>query len=278
MKPFIVMQTDFGNGISTGTMKGVILGIDPELRIFDNSHDIRQFDTYEASFALFYTVPFWSPGTVFISVVDPGVGTGRRACAAKLMNGSYVITPDNGSLTHMVKYIGVQAVRVIDESRHRLASTRKVNIFHGRDLFAVCAGKLASGLISFEEVGEEYPISEIILHRQLPVTVDNGRIFGMLETADRHFGLICTNIPVEVFEKQGFTCGDRLETVVTHKGGEVYRGVIAYAKSFGHVPEGEALVMVGETQQMQIGKNLRNMSVEYGLGTGPDWAISFRKI
>jgi hypothetical protein len=278
MKSFIVMQTDFGNGVSVCTMEGVILNIDPELRIFNGNHNIKQFNTYEASFSLFYSVPFWVDGTVFVSVVDPGVGTSRRPCVAKLKNGSYVITPDNGSLTHMVKHIGVDEVRIIDEKRHRLASTLKVSIFHGRDLFACVAGKLASGLICFEEVGEKYPVSEIILHRQLPVAVESGTVSGMLETADRRFGLICTNIPVEIFEQQNIVHGDRLETVITNMNGEIYRDVITYAPSFGHVAEGEALVMVGETQQIQIAKNLHNMSVEYDLGTGPDWAISFHKV
>ena len=278
MKPFIVMQTDFGRGISISTMEGVILDIDPELRIFHANHEIQQFNTYEASFSLFYYVQFWTPGTVFISVCDPGVGTSRRPCVAKLKNGSYVVTPDNGALTHMVRHIGVEEVRIVDERSHRLPSTLKVNIFHGRDLFAVVAAKLASGIITFEGVGVEYPVSEIVLHKQTRVTVEDGLIKGMLETADRRFGLICTNIPIEVFEKQGINYGDKLETVILHRDIEIYSDTIPFARSFGHVSEGDALAMVSETQTVQIAKNLRNMSVQYALGTGPEWTITFRKV
>jgi len=277
MKPFIVMQTDFGKGISTCTMEGVILDIDPELRIFHGNHEIQPFNTYEASFSLFYYVQFWAPGTIFISVCDPGAGTSRRPCVAKLKNGSYVVTPDNGALTHMVRHIGVEAVRLIDESCHRLKSTLKVDIFHGRDLFAVVAAKLASGIINFEGVGVEYPVSEIVLHKQTRVTVDDGLITGMLETADRRFGLICTNIPIEIFEKQGINYGDMLETAIYHRNIVVYSDTIPFARSFGHVNEGDALVMISETQQVQVARNLKNMSVEYGLGTGPDWKITFKK-
>ena len=278
MKPFIVMQTDFTKGIATNTMDGVIVSVDPELRTFDNMHDIQAFDVYEASFVLFYVVDFWPRGTIFISVVDPGVGTARRACVAKLNNGSYVVTPDNGTLTHLKKSVGISEVREIDESKHRLESTRNVSIFHGRDLFAYCAAKLASGIISFEEVGPEYPVDEIIVEETLEVEVSDGAIHGMLETADRHFGLICTNIPYKTFEDEGISHGDMVETLITHNGEEAWRDTIAYQPSFGFVDPGKSLVMISETQQMQIAKNLGNLSLEYDLGVGPEWAISFRKV
>lgn len=278
MKPFIVMQTDFGKGISTSTMDGVIVGVDPELRTYDSNHGVRPFDTYEASFSLFYVVNFWPAGTVFVSVVDPGVGTSRRACVAKLKNGSYVITPDNGSLTHMKEQIGIVEVREIDETRHRLPGTGKVNIFHGRDLFAYTAAKLASGKITYEEVGATYPVEEIIVHKSLPVEVKGDVISGMLETADRHFGLICTNIPCEVFEQEGIAYGQWLKTTVCCEGTVIYAGTIPYEKSFGYVAPGEALAMISETQQIQISKNLGNLSEEYGLGTGNQWSISFQKV
>ena len=100
-KPAIVMQTDFTKDISTCTMEGVCMMVDPTLRTFDSTHNIPSFSTYAASCALAFIVDYWPAGTVFVSVVDPGVGTSRKACVALLKNGSYVVTPDNGSLTHM---------------------------------------------------------------------------------------------------------------------------------------------------------------------------------
>ena len=85
-KAAVVMQTDFTKDISVCTMQGVCMMVDPELRVFDNTHEIKNFDTYQASTALSYVVDFWPAGTVFVSVVDPGVGTDRRACVAKLKN------------------------------------------------------------------------------------------------------------------------------------------------------------------------------------------------
>lgn len=278
MKPFIVMQTDFGKGISTCTMDGVILSVDPALRAFDSNHNIYPFNTYEASFSLFYTVDFWPAGTIFLSVVDPGVGTSRRASAARLKNGSVVFSPDNGSLTHMKRFTGVESVRTIDETKHRLESTRPVSIFHGRDLFAFCAAKLASGIISFEEVGPLYPVDEIVEHEMIMPEAKGGLVSGMLENADRRFGLVCTNVPFKMFEGEGISRGDMVETLIRHRDREIFRKTIPYEPGFGFVKPGEDLVMIGETLRMQIGRNLGNLCAELNPGAGPDWTVAFRKV
>jgi S-adenosylmethionine hydrolase len=278
MKPFIVMQTDFNKGISTCTMEGVIASIDPQLRVFDNNHNIEPFNTYEASFSLFYIVDFWPAGTIFVSVVDPGVGTSRRASAARLKSGGVVMSPDNGSLTHMKRFTGIESVRTIDETKHRLESTRRVSIFHGRDLFACCAAKLASGIISFEEVGPLYPVDEIVEHTMIMPEARDGLVSGMLETADRRFGLISTNIPFEMFEGEGISHGDMVETLIRHRDREIFRETIPYEPSFGFVKPGENLVMIGETLRMQIARNLGNLGAELNAGTGPDWPVTFRKV
>ena len=161
MLPDIVLQTDFG--LTTGfvaSMYGVIRMVDQSLDVFDLNHEIRPFDMRQGSFLLRDTIPYWKGGTVFVSVVDPGVGTARRGCVAKLNNGSFVVTPDNGSLTAILDW--VVAVREIDESVNRLKGSDKANSFHGRDVFAYTAARLASGIINFEGVGPEYPVNEIV--------------------------------------------------------------------------------------------------------------------
>ncbi len=276
-KPAIVMQTDFGKDMAVCTMQGVCMMVDPTLRVFDNTHDIHCFDTYQASTALNFVVDFWPAGTVFVSVVDPGVGTSRRACVAKLSNGSYVVTPDNGSLTHLKQGIGITEVRIIDETKHRLQKTEKCNIFHGRDLFAYCAAKLAAGIITFEEVGESYPVAEIIEHKLVPYTVQDGVISGMINTSDYHFGLICSNIPVEVFENENIQYGDLLEVEICHKDKQIFAGKVPYQPSFGSVAEGEPLLMVSETLEIQIAINCGNMSEKYGILAGSDWSMHIKK-
>ena len=278
-KPAIVMQTDFGKGISVCTMQGVCRMIDPELEVFDNTHEIRNFNTYEASFSLDYVVDFWPVGTVFISVVDPGVGTDRRACVAKLKNGSYVVTPDNGTLTHVKERIGIDEVRIIDESVNRLKSTEKCSIFHGRDLFAYCGAKLAAGIITYEEVGPEYSVDEIVIHETIPYEVKDNIITGMIGSSDAHFGLICSNIPAEVFEEEHIEFGDMVGVKILRAGTDtpIFEDSVRYCKAFGDVEEGAPLLMISETLEIQIALNLRNMSEEYGIEAGTDWTIEITK-
>lgn len=279
MKPAIVMQTDFTADTSAVcTMYGVCQMVDPTLRIFDNNHAIPSFDVFSASINLDYVVDFWPEGTVFVSVVDPGVGTSRKACVAKLKNGQYVVTPDNGSLTHMVKKIGVEEVREIDENVNRWQATKACSIFHGRDLFAYCAARLAAGVITYEEVGPAYPVEDIVvLDLVEPKAEADGTVSGMIQAAGEHFGLVSSNIPYQMLENTGVTYGDTVEAVIVHDGNEVYRNKVKYFKSFGYVSKGEPVVMTSESLTVQIAINLGNFVKEYHVGQGPEWHISFRK-
>jgi S-adenosylmethionine hydrolase len=110
-------------------------------------------------------MPFWPEGTVFVSVCDPGVGTPRKASVAKTSNGYYIVTPDNGTLAPVMDSCGIDEIREIDQTINRYHGNEwsdKSNIFHGRDIFAYCGARVAAGVISFEEVGKAYPVSEIV--------------------------------------------------------------------------------------------------------------------
>ena len=163
MSDALVFQSDFGlvDG-AVAAMYGVALEVDKDLRIFNLTHDITPYNIWEASYRLYQSVEYWPKGTVFVSVVDPGVGSSRKSVVAKTTTGQYIVTPDNGTLTHINKYIGVVSVREIDESRHRRSNTEYSYTFHGRDVYANTGAKLASGKISFEEVGPELPIEKIL--------------------------------------------------------------------------------------------------------------------
>ena len=137
MKPCIVWQTDFGlKWGAVAAMRGVCKQISPDLECVDITHEIEQYNILAASREIMYVEPFWPKGTVFVSVVDPGVGTSRRACVAKLKDGNYIVTPDNGTLTHLFYQVGIEEVREIDETVNRYPGTENVSVFHGRDIFA----------------------------------------------------------------------------------------------------------------------------------------------
>ena len=246
MLPDIVLQTDFG--LTTGfvaSMYGVIRMVDQSLDVFDLNHEIRPFDMRQGSFLLRDTIPYWKGGTVFVSVVDPGVGTVRRGCVAKLNNGSFVVTPDNGSLTAILDW--VVAVREIDESVNRLKGSDKANSFHGRDVFAYTAARRASGIINFEGVGPEYPVNEIVTFETTHGTVAPGRAEGEIAGCTKHFGGAGTNIDVDDFEKTGIVYGDMTHVTIVKNGETLFDRDVLYHKSFGFVPEGEPILYNGST-------------------------------
>ena len=225
MKPCIVMQTDFGVG-GGGAMYGVCKTIDPELQIYDLSHVIPKFNVEKASASLRNVMPFWPKGTIFVSVVDPGVGTARKSCVAKLSNGSYIVTPDNGTLTYVKERIGIVAVREIDESVNRLKGSDKANSFHGRDVFAYTAARLASGIINFGGVGPEYPVNEIVTFETTHGTVAPGRAEGEIAGCTKHFGGAGTNIDVDEFEKTGIAYGDMTHVTIVKNGGQAHHCIL----------------------------------------------------
>ena len=200
-KPILVFQTDFSYKESAvSSMYGVVKCVDRELEIFDGTHELPPFDTWSASYRMYQSLQFWPKGTIYVSVVDPGVGTSRKACVAKTTDGYYIVTPDNGALTHVKKYIGIEEVREIDEEINRLKITRDVAIFHGRDLFGYTAARLASGIITYEQVGPKYDVNEIVVHDIYDPIMNENQIEGYLEMDDPNFGNVWTNIPLSTFK------------------------------------------------------------------------------
>ena len=147
-KPSIVMQSDFGiDSALVSCMHGVVKKVDSDLEIYDISHIITPFCITQASDCLSLALPCWPDGTVFVSVVDPGVGTKRKGSVALTENGSYIVTPDNGTLTKVAMLYGIKAIREIDMSFNRYPDSEDVDVFHGRDVFSYTAARLASAAL-----------------------------------------------------------------------------------------------------------------------------------
>ena len=278
-KPRIVFMTDFGTGNQGAcVMEGVCASVDSALVCTHLTHNISPFNTWQASNALMYVVPFWPAGTVFVSVVDPGVGTSRRACVAKLKNGCYVVTPDNGTLTHMFYRVGIEEIREIDETVNRLKGTEGTSIFHGRDLFAYCAARLAAGVITFEGVGPAYPVSEVVVHEKMfTPSVRAGCVEGVVTKALRHFGNVDTNIPTDAFENSGFAFGDIVHVTVTHGEAVHFDDDVLYHRSFGFAANGAPIVYNGSTMYIGIALNQANFAAKYDVCDGEDWKVRISK-
>jgi len=280
MKPILVFQTDFTyKEGAVCAMYGVVKSVDRELEIIDGTHEIPQYDIWSASYRLYQSMRFWPDGTIFVSVVDPGVGTPRKACVAQTADGYYVVSPDNGSLTHLKHFVGITAVREIDQTINRLKGkdTEGVSIFHGRDLFSYCAARLASGIITYEQVGPDYPVNEIVTLPILEPKLDHCKVSGIFEINDPNFGNMWTNIPLSLFSEAGFAYGDHLNMTVCHAGRVVFSEKLLFDKSFGCAKKKEAIIYNNELMMVALAVNQGSFSKRYKLGYGPDWKVEFSK-
>lgn len=274
MKPAILLQTDFSNTWgAVASMKGVIRIVDPELEIFDLCHEIKSFDPWDASLSLNSVEPYWPKGTVIVSVVDPGVGTSRRASVALLCDGSYVVSPDNGSLTHLKHTVGIKEIREIDENRNRYRSGEEVSVFHGRDLFGYCAALLASAKISFEEVGPAYPVSQVVECEEFYYRprLDGKRVETWIMTGLKHFGGIELGITNAEFRALGYSEGCRVRIELSHNGVKVFDEAVPFEKAFGFVEPGESVLYCGSSSYLSLDCNMDNFMVRYNIGIGKCW-------
>ncbi|MCX7771539.1 MAG: SAM-dependent chlorinase/fluorinase [Clostridia bacterium] len=277
-KPILVFQTDFTyKEGAVCAMYGVVKTVDRSLEIFDGTHEIPHFDTWSASYRLYQSMKFWPKGTIFVSVVDPGVGTARKACVARTSDGYYVVTPDNGALTHIKAYVGIDEIREIDETVNRLPSTKGTSVFHGRDLFGYCAARLASGIITYEQVGPLYSLDQIVTHPILEPAITPGKAEGIFEICDPNFGNMWSNIPVETFMQNGFSYGDLLKVTISRQGKLVYEGKAPFAKSFGFVQRGEIVAYTNELMKVGIAISMGNFRETYHVDFGPEWQVRLEK-
>ena len=278
MSSALVFQSDFG--LTDGavcTMYGVALSVEPGLKLYNLTHDITPYNVWEASYRLYQSVEYWPEGTVFVSVVDPGVGSSRKSVVAKTKMGQFIVTPDNGTLTHINKYVGIEAAREIDETRHRRENTQYSYTFHGRDVYANTGAKLASGQIAFEEVGNVIPVEELLNLPCGSVETEEGSVTGCIDILDIRFGSLWTNIPREAFNTLGLDYGDKVEVTIYNGHTLVYQNAVIYGHSFADVRIGEPIVYVNSLYRMAVAINQGSFARAYDVGTGTHWKICFSR-
>lgn len=274
----LILQTDFGlaDG-AVSAMYGVAYSVDNDLKIFDLTHDIRPYNVWEASYRLIQTVNYWKEGSVFVSVVDPGVGSSRKSIVAKTTGGQYIVTPDNGTLTHIKTVIGIVEAREIDETVNRLPNSGESYTFHGRDVYAYTGARLASGIIDFEGVGPIVPVEDIVELPTINPILENGVVKGTIDVLDIRFGSLWTNIPRELFKQLHVEFGDRVEICIEHDHRIVYKNILVYAKSFADVSVGETLMYTNSLDRMAVAINQGSFAKAYNVGTGTSWKMSIRR-
>lgn len=262
MRPVVALLTDFGvRDHYAGTMKGVVLGICPEATLVDISHDVPPHDVLSASLELAAAYKYFPAGTVFLVVVDPGVGSSRRPLAAEA--GDYrFVAPDNGVLSAVFKEVSPR--RVVELTERRFARPTVSRTFEGRDRFAPAAGWLAKGT----EVKALGRILTDYLRLAIPdPIVTDGAVRGEVLRVDR-FGNLITNIDRRSVDRLGRPGDVVLEIAAgDHRVGRL-------VSTYAEISAGEVCSLFGSTEHLEIAANAASAAETLGLGRGATVTVS----
>jgi hypothetical protein len=256
-RPTIVFMTDFGTANdAVAICKAVIYSVAPDVRLTDITHQVTPFSIEEGSRFLAGVTPYYPSGTVFLVVVDPGVGTSRKAVIVKSKKGQYFVLPDNGLITPVIERDGLDSAREITNPTWMIQSAVS-STFHGRDIFSPAAAHLAAGW-DYHLVGPE--VAQLVrLTPKSSTTTDRG-IEGDIVGLDDPFGSLITDIPGDEFKKLGYSLGDKVMVRINKKPVN-----LPYVKTFMDVPVGESLLYIDSRGRVGIANNEGNYSKKFGI-------------
>ena len=276
-KGIVVFQTDFGlKDGAVSAMKGVATGVDADLQLYDLTHEIPAYNIWEAAYRLQQTAPYWPAGTVFVSVIDPGVGTSRKSVVLKTKTGHYFVTPDNGTLTLISQTLGIESIREIDEALNRRKNSQASYTFHGRDVYAYTGARLAAGTITFEQVGKELPAEVVTIPYQKAVCQGDS-IIGNIPILDIQYGNVWTNINDSIFKVLHVEHKVKVEVKINRNDSLVFHQDIEFVRTFGDVPEGRPLAYMNSLMSFSLAINMGNMADSFHINSGPEWNIVVKR-
>ena len=274
----LVLQSDFGTKDgAVAEMKGTALSVDEKLVIVDNTHQIEPFDIWEGAYRIYQSIKTFPQNTVFVSVIDPGVGTDRKSIVVKTKDNHYIVTPDNGTITFIDKEIGISEVREIDETKHRLKGSKNSATFYGRDVYVYTGAKLASGKISFEEVGKKIELSKL---KQLPYQkpeFKNGILCGNIPILDINYGNVWTNIDRQTAENLNLKKGNKYNVVISNKDKQITINNVVYSDTFGNVKTRDPVLYFNSLDYLAIALNSGNFAKKYDIKYGANWKIKIKE-
>ncbi len=256
-KPTIVFMTDFGSANdAVAICKAVILGISPDTRIMDITHQVTPFQIEEASRFLYGVTPYYPSGTVFLAVIDPGVGTSRKAVIVKSKKGQFFVLPDNGLVSAVVERDGLEGAREISNQNWMIQAAVS-STFHGRDIFSPAAAHLAEGW-DYTIAGPEVP--QLVRLTPKTARLDDKGVTGEIIGLDDPFGSLVTDITRQDFASLGYVLDDKV-TVLLNK-----RPVtLPFVKTFMNVPVGESLLYIDSRGRLGIAVNQGNYSKRFAV-------------
>ncbi len=255
--PTIVFMTDFGTANdAVAICKAVIVGIAPDARIMDITHQVTPFSIEEGARFLAGVTPYYPSDTVFLVVVDPGVGTSRKAVIVKTKKGQYFVLPDNGLITPVADRDGVEGAREITNPAWMIGD-KISSTFHGRDIFSPAAAHLAAGE-DWTQAGPE--VSALVRLKPLVATVDAKGITGTVIGLDDPFGSLITDIQGDDFKKLDYSLDEQVPVKIDKK---EYK--FPYEKTFSGVPVGRPLLYIDSRGRVGVAVNQGDFSKKYGV-------------
>lgn len=273
----LIFYTDFGaRDGALAAMKGVVYGLAPDLAVEDLSHE-NPSDIFEGAYRLYQTAPFWPKGSVFVTVIDPGVGTERLSIVLKTKAGHYFVGPDNGLFTMIAEEEGIEGVRQIDEKTNRRPGSEKSYTFHGRDVFAFTGARLASGQISFSQVGPELSAAKLVTVTYQKPEKKGAMLTGMIPVLDVNYGNVWTNIPQDMFDALKIKNNEKVRVKTFYKGQLIDDLTAPYVHTFGNVPVGEPLVYINSLMNVSVALNQGNYAAAKKIESGEGWSVEISK-
>ena len=266
-RPTIVFMTDFGVvDDSVAICRGVMYSIVPDLQIVDLTHEVTPFNIKDGARFLFGATPYFPAGTVFVVVVDPTVGSSRKAIVVKSKKGQFFVLPDNGLLTLVSDRDGIVAAREITNPAWMIGAALS-STFHGRDIFSPAGAHLARG-DDWTTAGPPLDVTKLVRLEIHSATIDAAGLHGKVLGVDGPFGNLVLNVPAETFAKLGYT---RADSVPVTLGGKEYH--FPFVKTFSDVPVGAPLFYIDSRGRLSLGINQRNFSETYKLSSGTELLI-----
>jgi len=255
----IVFMTDFGVvDDSVAICRGVMYSIMPEVRIVDLTHQVTPFSILDGARFLYGATPYYPAGTVFVVVVDPGVGSTRKAIVAKSKRGQYFVLPDNGVLTLVEQRDGIAGVHEITNTDWMIG-TKLSSTFHGRDIFSPVGARVARGE-DWTQVGPEMPAASLVRLELKAAQVDSRGATAEVIATDGPFGNLVTNLDGEDFLKLGYQRG---QEVPLKLGGKEMR--IKFVRTFSDVALGQSLLYIDSRGRLGLAVNQGSFSAVYGV-------------
>src|SRR5208283_2201069 len=257
--PTIVFMTDFGTvDDSVAIGRGVMYSIAPDARIVDLTHQVTPFSIFDGARFLYGTTPYYPAGTVFVVVVDPTVGSPRKAIVARSKLGQYFVLPDNGLLTLVEQRDGIEAVREITNPEWMIG-TKLSSTFHGRDIFSPVGAHMARG-DDWTKVGPEIAVKDLVRLQLKAATLDERGLSATVIATDGPFGNLVTNVDADDFLKLGYRRGQEVPVTV---GGKEMK--MKFVKTFSDVPLGQALLYIDSRGHLGLAVNQNSFAATYGI-------------